>query len=80
MNWKTQENSAFVINDVAQSENIRVLMFLTMASSSSGKVCCVIGCSNNQKNSPGTKFYRFPAIWYKLDQKIKWIQAIKRKK
>jgi hypothetical protein len=44
----------------------------------SGSKCCVDGCRNSCYNSPGTQFYRFPKIAWKLEQKNKWIEAIKR--
>ncbi|XP_066593152.1 uncharacterized protein [Prorops nasuta] len=49
-----------------------------MSTTRSGSLCCVLGCPNNLKNSPGTKFYRFQAVSYKLEQRNKWINAIRR--
>ncbi|XP_026745588.1 uncharacterized protein LOC113506943 [Trichoplusia ni] len=40
--------------------------------------CCVINCKNTSGNSQ-CKFYIFPKAAWKIDQRIKWIAAVKRK-
>ncbi|KAM3960703.1 uncharacterized protein ACR2FA_005297 [Aphomia sociella] len=40
--------------------------------------CCVVNCKNNGTNSR-CKFYTFPTAAWKLDQRNKWIAAVKRK-
>ncbi|XP_066600582.1 uncharacterized protein [Prorops nasuta] len=39
--------------------------------------CCVVGCKNNGINS-GCKFYRFPSARHKLQQREKWISAVRK--
>ena len=43
-------------------------------------VCCVVGCGNNKKNSPDRIFYSFSIKKQKLDQREKWIKAVRRSK
>ena len=43
-------------------------------------VCCVVGCGNNKKNSPDRIFYSFSIKKHKLDQREKWIKAVRRSK
>ncbi|KAJ8713783.1 hypothetical protein PYW08_007403 [Mythimna loreyi] len=40
--------------------------------------CCIVGCKNNSRNSQ-CKFYIFPKAAWKLDQRYKWMAAVKRK-
>ncbi|XP_061725830.1 uncharacterized protein LOC133531553 isoform X2 [Cydia pomonella] len=39
--------------------------------------CAVVNCPNTSKNSD-CKFYRFPTVWWKKEQRNKWITAIRR--
>ncbi|KAJ8708754.1 hypothetical protein PYW08_010136 [Mythimna loreyi] len=41
--------------------------------------CCVVNCKNNGKNG-SCKFYSFPTSKWTLQQRQKWIAAVKRKK
>ena len=47
---------------------------------SRGEVCCVVGCGNNKKNSPDRIFYSFSTKNHKLEQREKWIKAVRRSK
>lgn len=40
--------------------------------------CCVVGCSNTHKNSPGTHFYKFPALLHERERRRRWIAAVRR--
>ncbi|XP_077533838.1 uncharacterized protein LOC144145879 isoform X2 [Haemaphysalis longicornis] len=42
--------------------------------------CCVVGCSNTYKNSPGTRFYPFPGRPYEYERRERWIAAVRRKR
>ncbi|XP_044576694.1 uncharacterized protein LOC123259933 [Cotesia glomerata] len=39
--------------------------------------CCVVDCKNTSRNS-NCKFYKFPVAKWKLNQRKKWITAVKR--
>ncbi|KAK0071963.1 hypothetical protein PV325_012100, partial [Microctonus aethiopoides] len=41
--------------------------------------CCVVDCKNTSRNSK-CKFYKFPVANWKLNQRKKWIAAVKRQK
>ena len=47
---------------------------------SRGEVCCVVGSGNNKKNSPDRIFYSFSIKKHKLQQREKWIKAVRRSK
>ncbi|XP_037525171.1 zinc finger protein 502 isoform X2 [Rhipicephalus sanguineus] len=42
--------------------------------------CCVVGCSNTYKNSPGTHFYKFPVLFYEQERRRRWIAAVRRRR
>ncbi|XP_044736151.1 zinc finger protein 1-like [Chrysoperla carnea] len=42
-----------------------------------GKNCCVVNCKNTQRNSKCI-MYSFPVAAWKLEQRKKWIQAVRR--
>ena len=47
---------------------------------SRGEVICVVGCGNNKKSSPHRIFYSFFIKKHKLEQREKWIKAVRRLK
>ncbi|XP_077511431.1 THAP domain-containing protein 1-like isoform X1 [Amblyomma americanum] len=42
--------------------------------------CCVVGCSNTYKNSPGTHFYKFPVLPHEQERRRRWIGAVRRRR
>uniref|UniRef100_A0A224Z926 THAP domain-containing protein 11-like n=1 Tax=Rhipicephalus zambeziensis TaxID=60191 RepID=A0A224Z926_9ACAR len=42
--------------------------------------CCVVGCSNTYKKSPGTHFYTFPVLFHERERRRRWIAAVRRRR
>ncbi|XP_049273741.1 uncharacterized protein LOC119399602 isoform X3 [Rhipicephalus sanguineus] len=42
--------------------------------------CCVVGCSNTPKKSPGTHFYTFPVLFHERERRRRWIAAVRRRR
>lgn len=61
-------------------------MFLTFShamskiKNKSHQMCCVVNCSNKQSKIESIKLFRFPSKPHDIDQRKKWINAVKRKK
>ncbi|XP_068085831.1 uncharacterized protein [Anabrus simplex] len=45
----------------------------------SSVLCCVVGCSNNYRNTTDVIFYSFPKRITEAERRKKWIQAVNRK-
>ncbi|KAJ8956132.1 hypothetical protein NQ318_016587 [Aromia moschata] len=44
-----------------------------------GKVCCVVNCKNTQYNTKNVHFYSFSMKPHKVEQREKWIKAVRRR-
>ena len=49
-------------------------------SASLGNVCCVPGCTHNEKENRELKFYSFPNRDYETERKKLWIARVHRDK
>lgn len=43
-------------------------------------MCCVVDCTNTYSKNKCIKLFRFPSKPHDIEQRKKWIHAVKRKK
>jgi hypothetical protein len=43
---------------------------------SSRRMCCVVGCHNNEGENPELRFHCFPGRAWERERRAKWIRAV----